>query len=74
MSISLFYSFAHNTYQIVGASKAANLKNVLDSEEVEIKVFMFEYILHSGVLHYLTDNFQKLYKRDYQDLLYSSSS
>jgi hypothetical protein len=47
------------------------LDEALDSEEVEIQVYMSEYSLHSAVLHYITDNFQKLYKRDYNDFNYS---
>ena len=71
VSMTVFYSFAHNTHQIVGSSKIVNLSEVLDSEELEVQVFMSEFSLHSGVLHYMANNFQKLYKRDYQDHIYS---
>ena len=67
VSTSIFYSFAHNTNQVVGIQNVINLGQLLNSEELEIKVNMSEFSLHSAVMHYLSDNFSSLYKRDYNE-------
>lgn len=61
----MFYSFAHNSNQVIGISSVMNVSQLLNGEEIEFKVNVSEFTLHSAIMHYLCDNFSKLYKRDF---------
>jgi hypothetical protein len=67
-NMHMFYSFAHNSNQVIGISNVINVSQLLNGEEIEFKVHVSEYSLHSAVMHYLADNFSKLYKRDFHKL------
>jgi len=42
-----------------------SLAQALGSENLSIEVSMQEFTMHSGVMHFISDNFSSLYKKNY---------
>lgn len=55
-----FFSFANNHYQMAGERNFCKSSALRASENVKINVFLKEINLHSGLLHYLCENFDTL--------------
>ena len=60
--VPIFFSFAHNTNQLVGIKNLANLCHLSDTDLIDIKIFAKEQILHSALTQYLSNNFTKFFK------------
>ena len=70
---SLFFSFAHNTNQIIGHKHFINLSKLRASDEVTFSVYIKEYYIHSSIMHTLSHDFSKLYQQDYNDTVRNAS-
>lgn len=68
-STQMFYSFAHNTNQIIGHKNFINLSKLRDGEDITFKVFIKEYLIHSSIMHTLALNFSKYYQQDYNEAI-----
>lgn len=55
--IPIFYSYAHNTNQVIGVSNLANLGDCGSDTELKIKIFMQELPVHSALMSCLASNF-----------------
>ena len=52
-----FYSFAHDQNQIVGHEKLMNLNQMQDKSQIKLRVYMKEFLMHSALMQYLSQNF-----------------
>jgi len=55
-----FYSFPNNQFKIVGERKFCKLNVIKDPRRVEVKAFVRETPIHSGVIHYISESFDSL--------------
>ena len=69
----MFFSFAHNTNQIVGHKNFINLSKLRASDEITFSVYIKEYFIHSSIMHTLSHSFSKLYQQDYNDTVRNAS-
>jgi hypothetical protein len=53
---SFFYSWAHDSFQIVGHEKFLTLDQLSDKEKFKVKVQIREDIIHSALMHYFANN------------------
>jgi hypothetical protein len=56
---AFFYSWAHDSYQIVGHEKFLTLDQLSDQQKFKVKVQIREDIVHSSLMHYFANNFQR---------------
>ncbi|CDW79156.1 leucine rich repeat family protein [Stylonychia lemnae] len=64
----IFYTFAHDHNQIIGHQNFINISQLKEKNEINIKVHMREFILHSSLTYYISQNFQSLYQKDLKTL------
>eukprot|EP00347_Sterkiella_histriomuscorum_P021918 403332320 len=60
----IFHTFSHDSNQIIGHEKFINLSQLKDRNEINLKVYMKEFILHSCLTHHICQNFQDYYQQD----------
>ena len=69
--VFLFHSFCiNNDKTYIGRSSLTNLKDHIDSNSLKIRVWVIEYPIHAGCLHYLSSNFIQLVKETDEKKLY----
>lgn len=61
-----FFSFSHDQNQVIGHQDIANLDHLADSKQLKIRVSIEEYIFHSALVHYFSNNFQRLLKEEFK--------
>jgi hypothetical protein len=64
---TIFYSFAHDTYQIIGQKNALNISQLQNKSQLTVRVHLKDYILHSALLHYYTTNLYAIFKKEHKD-------
>lgn len=58
----MFFSFAHNTNQIVGLKKILSLKNLENSTNLTVRIRIKELFVHSALMNNISSSFCKLYQ------------
>lgn len=61
----IFFSFSHETHQIIGQQNFISIPQLQNKAQLNIKLQLKEFILHSALMHYFTSNFYTLYKKEF---------
>jgi len=54
---AFFFSFSHDSHQIVGHKNYVQLDQLSNKEKLTIRVNMREHVIHSSLMHYFATNF-----------------
>ncbi|CAG9334305.1 unnamed protein product [Blepharisma stoltei] len=66
MASCCFYSFPNDHYHIAGERKYCKTSTLKNQESAIVNVYMRIAGIHSGIMHYLTENFSTLIVKDYK--------
>ena len=63
---SIFFSFAHDSNQIIGIRNFFNIQQLKKKDSLEIQVSVKEFFLHSAMMHYFITKFYQNVKKEIQ--------
>ena len=58
----IFFSFAHNTNQVIGLKSILSLQNLDDNCKLTVRVRIKELYVHSALMNHISSNFSKMYQ------------